>query len=110
MLRGFALQEADIYSHEITTDEYGNKVSGVTATPTGMYLGWLEQTTATEVTIGQDTQVSDWLLVLTDPAAVVTGRDEIEVEGARYKVVGRPDVKRTYRGPHHVEVRLTFIS
>ena len=71
---------------------------------------WLEQTTATEVVVDQNTQISDWLLVDPNPNAGLTGRDQVEVDGDMFRVVGPPHVVWTPRGAHHVEARLQYIE
>lgn len=85
------------------TDEYGNPVE-VESAPV-LYQGYLEQTTAVEVTTDRDTQKADWLLVLPE-GAVIDGTDRVQVDGQVFEVVGPPARVHTPRGEHHVEARL----
>lgn len=90
-------------------DAYGNPQDTWTADASTTNV-WLEQTQSTEVTANENTQTSDWLLVDPDPAAGLTGRDRVEVDGDMFEVVGPPHVVHTPRGPHHVEARLAHVD
>lgn len=91
------------------TDAYGNPQDTWTADGSPTYV-WLSQTEATEVTVNEDTQISDWQLVDPNPDAGLTGRDRVQVGGDTFQVVGPPHVTWTPRGPHHLVARLQYID
>ncbi len=72
------------------------------------YPCWLEQTDTVEVTVGRDTVLSDWLLVL-PPEALLDATDRIAVDGRSFEVVGHPATVNTPRGAHHIECRLRAV-
>lgn len=90
-------------------DPYGNPTETWTADGSATYVS-LQQTDATEVTVNGDVQVSDWRLVDPNPAAGLSGRDKVEVDGVMYQVVGPPQIAWTPRGPHHLEARLRCVD
>lgn len=55
----------------------------------------------------RDQQLGRWIYFLLPTAAALalTGRDELEDAGHRYRIIGEPDVVVRLRGgrPHHVE-------
>ncbi len=69
-------------------------------------VAYLEQTGATEVTVGQDVQTADWLLVLDDPTIELSGRDRVTVGNIVFEVVGPPSHPRD----HHTEARLRVVE
>lgn len=89
-----------------TTDEYGNVTpnwtSGTTSTA---YDGFLEQTESTEVTVGRDTIVTDWRVLL-PAAAVIDEHSRVTAGGRTFEVVGHPHAVETPAGVHHIEARL----
>lgn len=92
-----------------STDDYGNDVA--TTTSSVVTVGYVEQTTATEITVDRETYVTDWRVVL--PASVtVDGSDRI-IHGAKtLEVVGSPHAvwnPRT-RVTHHYEVRCLEVT
>lgn len=91
-------------SSTVGFDEYDNPIPG---TDTITYtVGYLEQTEAVEVSVGQDTFTSADLLVL-PPLTVIDGSDRVVIGGTTYEVIGDP--ARPWRpstGEHHVECRL----
>lgn len=99
----------DIQEPGSATDAHGNPVEAWSSPTTTSYRGYLEQTSAIEVTVGRDTVISDWLLVL--PAnASASSEARAVIEGSTFEVVGRPDARTTWRGPHHLEVRLRLLE
>lgn len=92
----------------ITTDEYGNEVPSTTSTVTT--AGYLEQTTATEITVDRETYVTDWLAVLFADVEldasdrIVYGSSTFEVVGSPHRV-WNPRTRRT----HHLEARLVEV-
>lgn len=91
------------------TDPYNNPTYGHVA-DADTTLVWLEQTRSDEVTADEDTQLADWLLVDPNPDAGLTGRDQVDVDGTMFRVVGPPHIAYTPRGPHHLEARLAYVS
>lgn len=71
----------------ITTDEFNNEVAGAESTVTT--TGYVEQTTATEITVDRETYVTDWLVVLFADVQV-DASDHILYAGGTLKVVGKP--------------------
>lgn len=92
-------------------DRYNNPTRDWENAAETTHKGRLEQTASTEVTLGRDTVVSDWLLFL-PPEAVITPYDRVVVDGrtGEFEVVGLPDIEHTPRGPHHLEVRLAAVT
>ena len=90
-----------------TTDDEGNWVPGAAATSTEPCR--LQDGTSLEVFEGTNSIIADGLLFL-GPAAAITGRSEVTVDGKRYQVVGRPAEMRTPRGVHHLEVKLRRVG
>lgn len=69
---------------------------------------FLEQITASEVTNGRDTQMSDWRAYFL-PDTAITGDCRVVrlLDGVTFEVVGPPNVLVHPRtGPHHIEARL----
>lgn len=89
------------------TDAYNVPVRGVTDSES--YPCRLEQTDATEILVGRDTDVSNWLLFL-PPDAVITPADQVVVDAVTYQVVGEPDPVHGLNGVHHFEVRLRRVE
>lgn len=90
-------------------DDYGVPTDVVTAT-TEMDLA-IQQTDAVEITVGEQTVISEWVAYGDDPALALTARDQIvDAAGTVFEVVGRPYRPRTPRGAHHLEARLRVIE
>lgn len=89
-----------------TKDNHGNDEWSVSSHD---YPAYLEQTAQQEITIGRDMEISDHLLVL-PPTAIIDGKDDVEVDGLFYVVVGPPAPLYTPRGLHHYEVRLRKVT
>lgn len=95
-----------VHSPQTATNEYGSPARGDPERKS--YRGRTEQVASREVTIGSETQISDWAAYL-EPAAVVDSDDLIENEqGVRFRVLGPANVVNDRHGPHHLEVRLRF--
>lgn len=72
--------------------------------------GLLLQTASVEVTTDTGTTVtSDWTLYLL-PGSAVTARSRVLVDGERFDVVGRPDLRRKRGRPEFFTVRLSVAS
>lgn len=88
-------------------DRLGNPTEGYAA-PIAI-KGRLEQTTSQEIAVGQDVVVSNWRAYLF-PDVEVGPLDRIEdTSGRIFEVVGQPDLLKTPRGPHHIEVNLRTV-
>ena len=91
-------------SPSASLDKYGNPLAGTTSSTET--VGYLEQTEAVEVVVGQETYTSTDLLVL--PAGTsLDGSDRVVVDGERFEVLGAPN--RPWgpsTGEHHVEARM----
>lgn len=75
------------------------------------YDAWLEQTEARELTVGRETVVADWLLLLPPAAEGIDATDEVtDSDGRRFQVLGSPALIRTRRGLDHVEARLRLVE
>lgn len=57
----------------------------------------LEQTDEQEVTVGRDTQISDWTALLPRDAKI-SGRDQIVWNGRTFEVIGPPALRRGVGG------------
>lgn len=92
------------------TDAYGNPSYGhvADASPTKV---WLEQvSTPVEVVVDANIQRDEWLLVDPNPNAGLTGRDQVNVGGVVFEIVGPPSVEWDDVGPHHLEARLRHVD
>lgn len=92
-------------------DEYGNATTTTAAAVAT--TGYIEQTQATEIVVGQETYTSEWLAVLR-PGTGLDGSDRIEVPdlSATFEVIGTPDrpTRPADTTEHHVEVRLRQVT
>jgi hypothetical protein len=91
-----------------TTDDYNNVVVNDTVVDTKTYPCRLEQGPSTEITLGANTQISNWVIYL-PPDADVKGTDVLEVDSQKYEVLGPPTVSITSAGPHHKTAQLTVV-
>jgi uncharacterized Zn finger protein len=48
--------------------------------------------------------------VFLPPGEVLNAGDEVEVDGARYRVDGQPVFTRNGRGVHHIEVSCRYVG
>jgi hypothetical protein len=69
------------------------------------YAGLIQQQNTTEIRVGPDTFISNHRLFLA-PDALVDQRDQVSEGGRTFEVIGMPDIVRTPRGAHHLEVNL----
>jgi hypothetical protein len=95
-----------------TTDEYNSEtLEYPDPADVALINARLEQTAATEIHSGRDTQLSDWLLYAM-PDAPLSGDSRVFCNGITYEVVGPPAiVTRPTTGPHHIEARLvTYVG
>lgn len=106
---GLLTQTVALLEPAADTDDDGNPVDDWGSATSTDSKGLLQQTSAIEVTLGRDTVISDWLLFLPADAAV-DAVARVVVDGSTFEVVGRPDLVRTPRGVHHVEVRLRLVE
>lgn len=94
---------------EASTDEYHSPV--VIFGTAVAYKGYLEQTTAEEITDGRDTRVSDWLLML-PASASISALDHVQEGNRTFEVVGKP--RQVYNpriaAVSHVEARLRLVE
>lgn len=105
-LAGLLSETVTVVRYQATTDAYGNTVRGAETRTT--YSGRLEQLSTDELVRDRDVVITDWRAFL--PADVdLTAYDRIEARGHLFEVAGLPDLQRTPRGPHHVEVQLRFV-
>lgn len=89
-----------------TTDPEGNTVT----TYTGQTVqGRVEQSQSVEVADGRQV-VTSWWRAFLPPDVTVEADDRIESDDGVFEVDGRPNVARTPRGPHHLEVRLRTVE
>lgn len=90
----------------LVADRNGNQVPNWEAATQTATVGWLAQTSATElIEPGRDGGMSSWLLYL--PAGTIIDRTyRVRSAGATYDVDGPVNRAPTPRGEHHVEVRL----
>ena len=79
-----------------------------TWTPQAAIRGRLQQTGSTEVTEGQQTTVTDWVLFLPG-GTQVKSKDRVVVDSQKYEVVGAPNRVYGATAEHHVEVRLRAV-
>lgn len=93
----------------VGTDEYGNDVLGTVSTPAA--VGYVEQTAAKEITVGQETYTTDWLVVLPAGTAI-DGSDRIVHDGRLLEVIGSPHEawNPRRRAVDHVEVRAREVT
>jgi hypothetical protein len=92
-----------------TTDRYGNRVPDWSTASRTVTFAWLEPATGKENTTGRDSQEWEWIMLC--PASVeLTGRDRVIYGGTTFEVVGPPAIRRTPRGPHHMEARLRYVE
>ena len=71
--------------------------------------GRLEQTAATEISIGRDTLISDWQLTL-PIEAVITGACRVEAAEGVFEVVGTPARLDSSPRTAHIEARLRLVT
>lgn len=72
-------------------------------------LGWLTDTSTTELTDARDALVSQWKLFL--PAGTeIGGRDRVEAKGLTFEVIGIPSSAGTPHGEHHIEALLSLVT
>lgn len=93
------------------TDAYGVTHPGAwVPTPT---LGYVEQTTTKDVTVGGQVVSADWLL-LVGPGTSITAWDRVEVPDMNglFEVIGLPSRQHraTSDAEHHIEARLRLIN
>lgn len=69
----------------------------------------IQQRDATEIQVGPDTLISNHILFLPAGTAI-DGRDQVSESGRLFEVIAAPDVVRTPRGAHHLEVALRLIT
>jgi hypothetical protein len=87
------------------TDPYGDvELDWVNATRTTT-TGWLSQGPSLELLVARDTVITVSQLYLPKDADV-DRQDRLEVDGALYDIVGKPNMAYSPRGPHHLEVNV----
>lgn len=91
-------------------DEYGNPQSSWSEAKVRKSTGWLEQVGERENTDDRNTQVTEWLLVISDPETELGGRDRVRINGVTYEVIGPPNAQHTPRGRHHLEAKLRLVD
>lgn len=95
-----------------TTDAYGNVAPDWSSVSTATEKGLLEATDSTEVTVGRDTVVSNFLLFLkVDTAVTAYSRVTVTGVSGTFEVVGLPAVfDQGSPGTRHTEARLSTFS
>lgn len=68
-------------------DAWGNTAASYSTTVD--YKGFVEQVVAEEISVGRETRVSDWRLIL-PPGATLDALDRVVVNGVTFEVVGPP--------------------
>ncbi len=91
-----------------TVDDYNNEIANDTVIDTKRYACRLQQSPSKEITVGANTQITNWVIYL-PPEADVRGTDVLEVDGQKYEVVGPPTVSITPSGPHHKTANLIVV-
>jgi hypothetical protein len=91
------------------TDDYNNEVRDPNNPTVATYPCRLEQTPSMEITVGANTQISNWVIYL-PPDADVKGTDVIQADGVTYEVLGPPMANRSPIMVHHQEARLIFVE
>jgi head-tail adaptor len=105
-------QTVTILNPGTKTDEYNNTVPDWDNPTTTIEKGLLEPTQSTEVTVGRDTVISDFLLFLKVTSAI-TALSRVQVAGVSgtFEAVGLPAVfDQGSAGTRHVEARLVGVS
>lgn len=90
-------------------DDYNNDVIGTTATVST--VGYVDQTTANEITVDRETYMADWRVFLA-AGTPVDGSDRIIHGSQTLEVIGPPHEvwnPRTQR-IHHVELRCREVT
>ena len=101
-------QTSTVKKYTYSEDSLGNQVRVLLPTSTD-YPCRLEQTDSQEITLGQQTEISNWR-IFWPPEAIVDSEDEVVVEGVTFDVLGPPAIEHTPRGPHHQVARLRFVQ
>jgi hypothetical protein len=84
----------------------GRPQPGATTTTTSRCR--LEQTAASEVTVGQSTYVTNWRIYF--PAGVpLDGGDALTIDGRHFELVGQPWEVDGASTVHHIEARATEV-
>lgn len=71
--------------------------------------GWVNPLTADEETQDRDTRITEYLLYL-EPDEPIKATSEVLWKSVRHRVVGRPRLFDTRRGPHHYEVVMRAVE
>jgi len=103
-LSGLLSQTGTLKHYTYTEDSRGNKVRVQPPTST-VYQCRLEQTDSQEISVGQQTVISNMRLFL-PPDAVVDSEDQWTQDGVTYELVGPPATEHDLSGPHHVVAHL----
>jgi len=89
------------------SDKYGMPTAGLPVETST--VGRLEQVATSEHLADRDTAASRYRVFL--PADSDVGMlDELQIDGAVYRVVGEPQEQRSPRGVHHLDVLLERLS
>ena len=107
MISYLLTQIAQVETWSYITDELGNQVRDTKTIQSNPAR--LEQTDATEITVGRSTEISNWSLLL-PPLTAVQPQSTVVVDGATFEVIGLPEVHHTPSGPHHVQARLRLVT
>lgn len=71
--------------------------------------GWISQRSTSEVIVGREAQISEWVLFL-HPDATITGLDRVRWNATTFEAAGEPLPAWTPRGQHHIEVPLRLVD
>jgi len=108
-LASLLTQTATLIHHEPSgADAEGNPTYGTATTVT--YPCRLEQTDSVEELDGERRTTTNLRLFLPPSASGANFEDALQVDGVTYQLVGAPDIERTPRGIHHLELRLTRVG
>jgi hypothetical protein len=108
-LLGLLSRRATIYRYGGGADDaHGNPTRTLQETATAVPCA-LEQIEPRELLIGRESYLATYRAAFLAGVGL-DGGDELEVDGARYEVIGEPSRGHTPRGEHHVEALLREIG
>ena len=88
-------------------DGWGNTQPGGTQTPVS---GCFWQPVSTDEQLDAADTVTVVARVFMPPGTDIRATDQLEFEGRRYAIDGRPELHHNPAGPHHYEVGLTDVE
>lgn len=104
------VHDVAIVTPAIVTNRYQDEVPDWDNVTRQHLKGWVAQQSRGEVhQANRDALVSQWVARLPLDADL-DGRKRLEAHGLTFEVVGRPNVAKTGRGPHHVHAQLELVE